>query len=365
MEEIAIVILNWNGKKYLELFLPSVINNSAGAKIYIADNNSADDSVPFLERNYPEVTIIQFSENKGFCKGYNDALNLIDSKYYLLLNSDVEVTEGWLEPLLQVFRDDEKVAACQPKIKDYKKRDYFEYAGAAGGFIDKWGYPFCRGRIFFSLEKDTGQYNDIAEVFWGSGACLLIKSEAFHEVGGLDESFFAHMEEIDICWRLKNLGYKIMYCGKSEVFHVGGGTLSKSSPTKTFLNFRNSIYNIYKNNPGQISTKIAVRLILDGVAGARFLFTDSWRHTMAILRAHFSFYLNINQLKQKRALEKKRRKINTRSELYHRSIVFDYFKKGKQKFSDLKLKVADNTSAPSQMAVNIHNKSHAEINKNR
>ncbi|MFN6944348.1 MAG: glycosyltransferase family 2 protein [Cytophagaceae bacterium] len=333
MEKIAIVILNWNGRKHLETFLPSVSRYSEGAAIYVADNNSTDTSIEFIKENYPSIKLLQFTSNNGFCKGYNDALFQIEAEYYVLLNSDVEVTEHWLEPMLSLMESDESIAACQPKILDWKNREYFEYAGAAGGFVDKLGYPFCRGRIFLNLEKDLGQYNDIREIFWATGASLFVRARCYKELGGLDEDFFAHMEEIDICWRMKLAGYKIMYCGQSTVYHVGAATLSKSSPRKTYLNFRNSLFVIYKNLPAhKLFTTILIRLILDGIAGIKFMFSDSYKHVLAILHAHYSFYKNIPTLQKKRREFGNENKKIIFSELYLGSIVFDYFIKGRVKF---------------------------------
>ena len=300
-KKVAVVILNWNGKSFLEQFLPSVVKYSNNAQIIVADNNSSDDSVSFLKDNYPEIEIILLDKNYGFAGGYNKALKQVDAEYYVLLNSDVEVTENWLNPMVQLLDSDESIVACQPKIKDYNNKSFYEYAGASGGFIDKYGYPFCRGRIFETLEEDKGQYDDAIEVFWASGACLFIRSKQYQEIGGLDEFFFAHMEEIDLCWRLKNRGYKIMVCPSSSVYHVGGGTLNKIKPQKTFLNFRNSLLTLHKNLPenGRFAI-IFTRLCLDGIAGAKFLFSGKPNHTWAIVSSHFSFYAAISQNKLKR-----------------------------------------------------------------
>lgn len=233
----AIVILNWNGKKWLKAFLPSLLKYSEQADIYVIDNASTDDDVEFLATNFPTVKVIQNAQNYGFAGGYNEGLKHISADLFCLLNSDVEVSEGWLPPVLDLFNQDETLAAVQPKILDYNQKDQFEYAGAAGGFLDNLGYPFCRGRIFWKLEKDQHQYDDILPIFWASGACLFIRSEVFWKVGGFDADFFAHMEEIDLCWRLQNLGYKILYCGHSTVYHVGGGTLQKKQPTQDLFEF--------------------------------------------------------------------------------------------------------------------------------
>tara|TARA_R110002051_G_scaffold325867_1_gene432523 strand:- start:51911 stop:52915 length:1005 start_codon:yes stop_codon:yes gene_type:complete len=301
MSKIAIVILNWNGEKLLEKFLPSVHEYSKNADIYVADNASTDRSISFIKQQYPDIKIIQNTTNGGFAKGYNDALKQINAPLYCLLNSDVEVTENWLEPIINTFKNHPEVAIIQPKILDYKKRDFFEYAGAAGGFIDQLGYPFCRGRIFQALEKDKGQYNDIREIFWATGACLFIRSAVFKELNGFDEDYFAHQEEVDLCWRAHNHGYKILYVGTSKVFHLGGSTLSNMNPKKTFLNFRNSLYSITKNLPRKKAfVIICIRLLLDGVAGLRFIFQGKFSHCFAILRAHLSFYKNFIKIYKKR-----------------------------------------------------------------
>jgi GT2 family glycosyltransferase len=340
MDKVAVVILNYNGKNYLERFLPSVVSNSSGARLYIADNNSTDDSIPFLEQHYPQIDIIRISSNNGYSKGYNIALRSIQAEYYILLNSDVEVTPGWIEPVIAIMESDEQIAACQPKIKSYHNKKAFEYAGAAGGFIDRLGYPFCRGRIFNSIEEDHGQYDDNCEIFWASGACLFIKVPLFHKIGGFDEDFFAHMEEIDLCWKLKNQGYKIYYAGQSTVYHVGGGTLSKTSPHKTYLNFRNNLSLLYQNLPSnKLFAVIFSRLLLDGVAGIRFLFSGSMAHFFAILRAHFSIYANFKKLKTKRKynISKKKKGMEDLKGIYAGSIVFDHFILRIKKFSEIKL----------------------------
>jgi GT2 family glycosyltransferase len=298
----AVVILNWNGKDWLEKFLPTVIKHSNDAEIVIADNRSTDDSLSFLEENFPLITIVENKENLGFASGYNKALNQIHSEYYVLLNSDVEVSENWLSPIVNLLDKDKTIAACQPKLLDFNKRNKFEYAGASGGFIDNLGYPFCRGRIFDSLEEDSGQYNDAREVFWATGACLFVRADTFWEVGGFDADFFAHQEEIDLCWRLKNKGYKIMVEPKSEVFHVGGGTLDAASAFKTHLNFRNNLAMLFKNLAlPSLLIVIPIRLLLDAVAAISFLKQKKGiAHLFAIVKAHFSFYFAIPKLMAKR-----------------------------------------------------------------
>ncbi len=321
--KIAIVILNWNGKKLLEQFLPLVVSFSSEAKIYVADNASTDASVVFIETHYPQITIIQNAKNGGYAKGYNDALHYIEADVYCLLNSDIEVTEGWLQPIITTFKANENIAAIQPKILDFTAKSKFEYAGAGGGFIDKYGYPFCRGRVFDTIETDNGQYNDTIPVFWASGACLFIKSETFFEVGGFDETYFAHQEEIDLCWRIQNLGKQIYYVGASTVYHVGGATLATQNPKKTFLNFRNSLFNLLKNTPkGKGFGLIFTRLCLDGLAGIKYIFEGKPLHTLAIIKAHFSFYAYLFKML------KKRTKTPKKQDYYQtKSIVWDYFVK--------------------------------------
>lgn len=305
----------------MERYLPSVVEYSTGAKVYLVDNASTDDSIPFVKANYPMVEVIRNSENGGFTKGYNDGLKHVDADIYCLLNSDVEVTPGWLEPIVQLYERNPEVAIVQPKILDLMRRDHFEYAGAAGGFIDQLGYPFCRGRIFQSLEKDQGQYDDTCEIFWATGACMFIKSKVFWEIGGFDENYFAHQEEIDLCWRAKNAGYKVFYEGGSKVYHLGGSTLSNMNPKKTFLNFRNSLYSITKNLPRRKALLIVfIRLVLDAVAAVHFALQLKFRHSFAVLRAHFSYYKNFGKM------YKKREKAFFVPKYYHtKSIVLSYF----------------------------------------
>ncbi|WP_299602283.1 glycosyltransferase family 2 protein [uncultured Aquimarina sp.] len=329
--KIAIVILNWNGRSLLEQFLPSVLKYSKEAKVYVADNASTDDSVSYLHTSYPEVTVVQNEVNGGYAKGYNDALTKIDADIYCLLNSDVEVSEGWLTPVINTFKASEKVAAVQPKILDYKKKNYFEYAGAAGGFIDQFGYPYCRGRIFDTLEEDKGQYDDEREIFWASGACLFIRRNVFEEMEGLDEDFFAHQEEIDLCWRIQNSGYQIKYAGQSKVFHLGGATLDVMNPRKTFLNFRNNLLMILKNTSGMYGWFIIfARLLLDGIAALKFVFEGKTSHCLAILNAHFSFYKKLPTFVKKRKKSGAKRKYYTIS-----SVVWQYYILNKKLFNHL------------------------------
>ena len=319
--KVAVVILNWNGKTLLQKFLPSVLDHSSGADIYVVDNASTDGSVAFVKETYPNIGVVINQSNGGFAKGYNDGLANIEADIFCLLNSDVEVTPNWIEPVLDVFRSTPDTAIAQPKILDLKRKDHFEYAGAAGGFIDQLGYPFCRGRIFQALEKDQGQYDDIKEVFWATGACMFIKSSVFRSLKGFDEDYFAHQEEIDLCWRAKNAGHKVLYVGKSHVYHLGGSTLNNMNPKKTFLNFRNSLYSITKNLPPRKAFLIIIaRLLLDGVAALRFIFQLKGKHCLAILRAHLSFYTNF------RKMYRKREKANFVLKYYTtRSIVWSHF----------------------------------------
>mgnify|MGYP003641035383 FL=1 len=317
--KIAVVILNWNGKALLEQFLPSVMSYSQDAAIYVADNASTDDSVAFVKATYPEITIIQNSENGGYVKGYNDALPFVKEDIYCLLNSDIEVTPNWLVPVLETFKNQPETAIIQPKILDYKSKEKFEYAGAAGGFIDKYGYPYCRGRIFNTIEVDTNQYHN-KTIFWASGACLFIRQSTFKALHGFDKSYFAHMEEIDLCWRAYNKGYLTKYINNSTVYHVGGATLDASSPKKTYLNFRNSLFTLTKNAKGNINLLILARLILDGIAAFKFLIEFKPNHLFAILKAHLSFYRHLAELL------KKRKAILQKDGYYQtKSIVYDYF----------------------------------------
>lgn len=333
MKKVAVVILNYNGKEFLRKFLPSVIERSAkDAEVWVADNNSLDGSTEVMMEEFPEVKLIENKYNAGFAGGYNMALKEIEADYYVLLNSDIEVTENWINPVIELMESDPSIAACQPKIISYFDRTEFEYAGAGGGFIDKYGYPFCRGRIFQTLEKDEGQYNDPIEVFWATGACMFVKSELFHKFGGLDEDFFAHMEEIDFCWRLKNADYKIMYCPNSIVYHVGGGTLPKKSARKTYLNFRNNFSLLYKNLPkDQLFKTFTARLFLDGIAGLKFLIEGDIQDVIAVFEAHMYFYRNLSKLKKKRKLIQQKQV----TKMFNKNLVFQYHVKGKKKFTDL------------------------------
>lgn len=323
----AVVILNYNGLNHLKTFLPSVTKNTSEAEIWVADNGSTDESVSFLKDNYPDIKIHLIAQNLGFAGGYNEALKHIAADNYILLNSDVEVTSGWLSPLVNELQKPE-VVACQPKIRSYTNRAFFEYAGAVGGYLDKLGYPFCRGRIFDTCEKDEGQYDTPAEILWATGACLAIRSAAFHDAGGFDESFFAHMEEIDLCWRLRNQGFTITCQPQSVVYHLGGGTLGTDNPHKTFLNFRNSLLMLYKNLPtGEAFRKIFFRLLLDGLSGIKFLSEGKWNSCLAIIRAHFAFYGMLGKTQKQ--------KITSSALLMPYSITYLYFVRKIRKFSGL------------------------------
>ena len=326
---VAVVILNWNGQKHLETYLPSVVKYSQNAIIYIADNCSTDNSITFLKENYPALKLIQNESNGGFAKGYNDALENLNEDYFVLLNSDVEVTPNWIKPVVEYLEQSENAVIAQPKLLSYLEKDKFEYAGAAGGYIDYLGYPFCRGRIFQEMEVDEGQYDHTTEVFWASGACMFIKSAVFKKLGGFDERFFAHMEEIDLCWRAKNLGYAVYSIPESVVYHLGGGTLQTNNPRKTFLNFRNSLLTLKKNDQSGFTwVKIFIRLLLDGLAFFKILKDSGLKHASAILKAHFSFY-SMSTTKSE-SLQ------NNLIGMYNKSIVAGYFLKKKKHFSQLK-----------------------------
>ena len=303
----AVVILNWNGKHMLERFLPSVTAHTTGdAEVVIADNGSTDDSLAFLNDHYPTLRVIPLDKNYGFAEGYNRALAQIEADYYVLLNDDVEVTPNWIDPVIAQMQQNQRTAICQPKLLMYDQRDTFEYAGGAGGFIDKYGYPFCRGRIFTTLEQDRGQYDDAREIFWASGAAMFVRADVWKELGGLDGEFFAHMEEIDFCWRAKNAGYSVEYCPQSVVYHVGGGTLPKSNPRKTYLNFRNNMALLYKNlPPSRLAWVMVLRVVLDYVAAFKFLLERKPQEFWAVARAHRAFYRWLPQLKKRRRRDSK------------------------------------------------------------
>ena len=333
MKTLAIVILNYNGKKHLETYLPSVVDCSDGHDVLVIDNGSLDDSIHFISLKFPTVQLIQLKKNVGFAQGYNDGLERIKGKYehYLILNSDVEVSPGYLSPLLSRIATP-TVAAVQPKILSHVNKTRFEHAGASGGFLDKRGFPFCRGRIFDECETDHGQYNEAMPVFWASGACLLIKSSLFHEVNGFDGRFFAHMEEIDLCWRLQHQGHQIWVEPSSTVYHLGGGTLSYESNTKVFLNFRNNLYMLAKNETGFWQGKIFIRMLWDGLAAVQFLLKGKPSLLYQVLKAHLAFYTSLPRLISQRTNKK-----NATLGRYKGNIVIDYFLKKKNKYSDLSL----------------------------
>ena len=340
--KVAVVILNWNGVKYLKQFLPSVLSSTwPNLDIIIGDNASTDGSVEFIRQEYPSLQIIQNDKNYGFTGGYNKVLERVDADYYILLNSDVEVADGWIEPVIALMETDPMIAAAAPKIRAYNQKDHFEHAGAAGGFIDEFGYPFCQGRMFYEIEKDNGQYAQSGEVFWATGAAMFIKKHCWDEAGGFDDRFFAHMEEIDLCWRLKNMGYKIIYCAESEVFHLGGGTLNTENPFKTFLNFRNNLL-LLQNNLSfwRAVFVIGIRIWLDFFALLRFLGEGKRKDAWAVSRAHRNFFLGLfksNQNKPK-PVDPARCKLPTANCLkgmYKGSIVWDFFVKKKRHFTDL------------------------------
>lgn len=339
---VAVVVLSWNGKKFLERFLPPLLTTTyPNASLYVADNASTDDSVKFASDNFPGIKIIRIEKNCGFAEGYNIALKQVEADYCVLLNQDVEVTPGWIEPVIGLMERDRHIAACQPKIRSYSNKQIFEYAGAAGGFLDKYGYSFCRGRFFNVTEIDAGQYDASSEIVWATGACMFLRSKLYHEMGGLDGDFFAYFEEIDLCWRLKNAGYSIRYCPDSAVFHVGSGSLSRGNPKITFLNYRNNMSALVKNLPEKkLFATLFIRFCLDIISAYKSLFTGNWRDYLAIAKAHVYFVSHFKKLLAKRkevwtiiALNK----ISSpnRKGFYKRSIIVDYFIKRIHNFSGL------------------------------
>jgi GT2 family glycosyltransferase len=320
--------------------LGTVISTSKGARIIVADNASSDDSVAYLQANFPSIEIIQNLSNGGFAKGYNDALQHVDAEIYVLLNSDIETTENWLDPLLACFKD-ENVAGCQPKVKSHEQPSNFEHAGAAGGFLDINYFPFCRGRILQHVEEDHQQYDGTHEVFWATGACLAIRSSCFHEVGGFDEDFFAHMEEIDLCWRLKRKNYRFLVAPKSVVYHVGGGTLPYNSPRKTFLNFRNSLFMLTKNHQGLLLPKLIWRMMIDGVAALSFLARGEFKQFGAVFKAHIAFYGKLTSFLKKRKTLKNSSTTFNSTGLFRGNLLWNYYAKGVKKYSDLNKRLMD------------------------
>lgn len=334
MKKLAIVILNYNGEEMLKRFIPTLLNCSEDAEIVVADNASDDNSVVTMQRCHPEVRIITLQKNWGFAEGYNRALKHVDAKYYLLLNSDVEVTEGWLDPLLSIMEADPSIAACQPKLLDYKRKTHFEYAGASGGFMDCYGYPYCRGRIFDTVEEDKGQYDTPCEIFWATGAALLVRSNCYWEVGGLDGRFFAHMEEIDFCWRLRARGHRIVCIPQSAVFHVGGATLSRSNPRKTFLNFRNNLLMLYKNLPAQRLRRVMMmRAFLDYVAAVKFLLSGDIKDFKAVVKARREYRKMRHDFLPDRIENIRYAVCENIPQMSNRSILWEYYVKGNRLFS--------------------------------
>ncbi len=335
LPSVAIVILNWNGKSFLEKFLPSVVASSYNnLSINVADNASEDDSIDFLRRNYPEVRILLSDNNEGFSRGYNAALKRVTADYYILLNSDVQVTEDWIEPIISLMESDEKIAACQPKILSFRKRKQFEYAGACGGFIDKLGYPFARGRIFETCESDTGQYDNLIQIFWATGAALFLRAKIFHELNGFDEIFFAHQEEIDLCWRMQRKGYSIYVVPSSVVYHVGGGTLPMGDRKKVYLNFRNNLIMMTKNLPAPEKVwKIPVRIFMDIIAAYRSLIDGNFSTFISIASAHMDYVKWI--VTGKRGDKFSKTKMKDITPVYDGSIVWQYFIKQKKTFSEI------------------------------
>ncbi len=335
MTKVSVVILNYDGKAYLEQFLPVAIDYSENAEVVVIDNASRDDSIDFLKSNYPDIRLIVLQENLGYAGGYNEGLKSISSEYCVLLNSDIEVSKNWLQPVIELMDNDPGIAACQPKILSYHQKEYFEYAGAAGGFIDWLGYPFCRGRIFDTTEKDTGQYDDIRQVFWASGACFFVRTSVFNQLGGFDQSFFAHMEEIDLCWRMNNEGFKVMVCPDSVIYHVGGGTLPVTNPRKTYLNFKNSLEMLTKNlGVSEVVLKIPLRCLLDWVAAVKFLLDGSANHSLAVLRAHWNYILILFRILKKRSKNGQDNSLL----IYKRLLVMDYFLRKRKYFHQLKMR---------------------------
>ncbi|MEI6048579.1 MAG: glycosyltransferase family 2 protein [Bacteroidota bacterium] len=339
MNKTVIVILNWNGLGYLKMFLGIVIKYSMNNEtvVCVADNGSTDGSPEWVADNFKDVKLIRLEKNHGFAGGYNMAINQLDAKYFVLLNSDIEVTDGWLKPLVGFMDSSPDVASCQPKILSYYQKDHFEHAGAAGCFIDKYGYPFCRGRIFNKIEKDTGQYDSQIDVFWSSGACMIVRSDAWKKCGGFDAAFFAHMEEIDLCWRFNKAGYRVCYLPDPVVFHIGGGSLPYNSPFKTYLNFRNSLFLLYKNLPdNKLHSVLFKRRLLDGLAAIYFLMKGSFSSVKSVWQAHIDYYKSISELKVKRKMVKELEGTHHSAPILNKSIVFEFYVKGNRYYNSLK-----------------------------
>jgi GT2 family glycosyltransferase len=342
MAKTAIVILNWNGIGFLKKFLGIVVelSSSKETEIIIADNGSTDGSTEWVETNHSTVKIIKLDRNYGFAGGYNLALKQIDTEYFILLNSDIEVTAGWTKPLIEFMDNNPDAASCQPKILSWYNRHKFEYAGAAGGYIDKYGYPFCRGRIFSNVEEDSGQYDSQKNIFWSSGACMIVRATAWKECDGFDPDFFAHMEEIDLCWRFHKAGYKIYFIPDSVVFHVGGGMLPYNSPFKTYLNFRNNLYLLYKNLPEKsLHSTLFIRKLLDGLTALSFLITGKFGDFISVWKAHKDYYRNINALKKKRESILKLNKKGSSFEVLNKSVVFEFYIRRNKTFDKLGMNI--------------------------
>jgi GT2 family glycosyltransferase len=337
--KVAIVILNWNGAKLLRQFLPSVIKFSTNGftDIVVADNGSSDNSLSILQNEFPSVRVLNLKQNFGFAHGYNEALKQIEADYFVILNSDVEVTSGWLDSPISLMESDATIGAIQPKILSYNQKTHFEYAGAAGGFIDRFGYPFCRGRIFNVVETDHGQYDHAIDLFWASGACMFVRSGLFREAGGFDADFWAHMEEIDLCWRLKNRGHRVVYTPKSTVYHLGGGTLSYDNPQKLYLNFRNNLWLLYKNLPAnQLFYILSIRMILDAVAALKLLAEFNLNGIRSVLKAHYHFYCSLPKLQRKRKQAGKDGHFIQPAEKLPRSIVYQFYVRKRKRFGEIK-----------------------------
>ncbi len=339
MKKAIVVILNWNGIAFLKMFLGKMVDLSLNSEteVCVADNGSTDGSADWVADNFTEVRLIRFARNWGFAEGYNMAIGQLEAEYFVLVNTDIEVTEGWLQPLVSYMDENPDSGSCQPKILSWSRRDYFEHAGAAGGFIDKYGYPFCRGRILNIAEKDDGQFDEEAEVFWSSGACMIIRSEAWKRCGGFDGSFFAHMEEIDLCWRLHRAGYRVGYIPESRVYHIGGGSLNYDSPFKIYLNFRNSLFMLYKNlEDNRLYYILFIRMILDGMAAVMFLLTGRLSYFKSVFRAHIQYYKCLGELRMKRLEVKEIGDCGSEGLILNKSVVLEFYIKGNKTYNRLK-----------------------------
>jgi len=335
--DTAVVVLSYNGKDLHQLFFPELIQEAQGKyDVVLIDNASTNDTAAYVREHFPSVQIVTIPVNHGFAHGYYEGLQQIDAKYYVLLSADFEITKNWFQPLHSLMQKHTDIAACQPKIKYYKDKTKFEYAGAGGGFIDKWGYLFCRGRIFFTIEEDFGQYNNTIETFWAGGGCMFVRADVYHTLGGLDKDLYAHMEEVDMCWRMKNAGHRIAYCGSSTVYHIGGSVISYGSPQKIFYNYRNSLVLLLKNLPTtKVLWLLPYRLILDGVSGLRAILKGDIKEVKAIIRAHWSFFMHFGMWYKKRKDANKTVSTYSQSGIYKQSIIWEYFAKKKTLYTDL------------------------------